>query len=69
MLLAVLMLAISFIDVAGRTAQRNFSIGVIACCIALILFAALRLASWSRLGTIALAIMAAALSVLQITSL
>jgi len=69
MLLGILMLAISFIDVAGRTAQRNFAIAVIACCIVLILFAARRLTSWSRVGTIVLAIMAVALSVLQITSL
>ena len=69
MLLSILILAISLIDLAGRTAQRNFSIAVIACCIALIVYAGRRLTSWSRVGTITFAIMALALSVLQITSL
>jgi hypothetical protein len=65
----VLLIAVSFIDIAERAAQRYFSVTVIACCVALVWFALRRLAPRWRVATIACAAVAVVVSILQIASL
>jgi hypothetical protein len=67
--LGVLLIAVSFIDISVRAAQRYFSVAVIACCVALVWFALRRLASWPRVVTIACAAVAVAVCILQSASL
>jgi hypothetical protein len=67
--LGVLLIAVSFIDVAGHAAQHYFSVAVIACCVALAWFALRRLASWPRVATIACAAVAVSVCIRQIASL
>jgi hypothetical protein len=68
-LLGVLLIAVSFIDVAGRAAQRYFAVADIVCCVALACFALWRLASWPRIATLACAAVGALVCILQIASL
>jgi len=67
--LGVLLIAVSFIDIAGRAAQRYFSVAVIACCVALVCFALRSLVSWPRVATLACAAVAELVCILQIASL
>jgi hypothetical protein len=67
--MAILVLAISLIDFAGRTSQRAVFIGVVLCSVALIWFALRRLASWYRVSTIAFAGVAAILAICGLASL
>jgi hypothetical protein len=66
--MAVLVLAISVIDFAGRAAQRAVSIGVVLCSVALMWFALRRLAFWFRVSNIAVGGVAAMLAIRNLAS-
>jgi predicted benzoate:H+ symporter BenE len=66
--MAVLLLAISVIDFAGRAAQRAVSNGVVLCSVALMWFALRRSAFWFRVSNIAVAGVAAMLAIRNLAS-
>jgi hypothetical protein len=65
----VLLLVVSFVDLAPAEAARYFSFAIVAFSVVLLWFAFWRLASWTRVITILLGSIAAIASILQIISL